>query len=340
VTASGLLLPLAAGLAATLMLNTDSLSGAHGTPTTVALVFALAIAVTSVPVISRILVDLGIINSPLARRIITVAVLEDVCLYGVLAVVLALAEARSGQSYGVWAALGVTSTGMSIACYVGTSIVVFATLLRWGPRAIHALGQSRLNPLRRHSPLAFRLALWLALPLGCVMVGINPIFGGLLAGICVARADALSGAEEDRRASKSLARFSLAFFVPVYFAIVGLSLDLPNQFDLAFFVPFLAFGCVVKATSVWLGARLAGESQRSATSLAVALNARGGPGIVLASVTLNAGIINARFFTSLVMLSIVTSQVAGAWLGWSLRSSKGREAVGAELSPAAAGLRS
>ena len=51
-----------------------------------------------------------------------------------------------------------------------------------------------------------------------------------------------------------------------------------------------------------------------AWSLAVAMNARGGPGIVLASTAYAAGIINQTFFVSLVMLSIVTSLVAGSWL--------------------------
>jgi uncharacterized protein involved in cysteine biosynthesis len=50
-------------------------------------------------------------------------------------------------------------------------------------------------------------------------------------------------------------------------------------------------------------------------SLAVAMNARGGPGIVLASTAYAAGIVNQTFFVSLVMLSVVTSLLAGSWLG-------------------------
>ena len=44
------------------------------------------------------------------------------------------------------------------------------------------------------------------------------------------------------------------------------------------------------------------------------MNARGGPGIVLASTAYAAGIINQAFFASLVMLSVVTSLLAGSWL--------------------------
>ena len=54
-------------------------------------------------------------------------------------------------------------------------------------------------------------------------------------------------------------------------------------------------------------------------NLAVASNARGGPGIVLASVAFEAGIINGAFFTTLVLTAVLTSQFAGWWLGFVLR---------------------
>ena len=112
----------------------------------------------------------------------------------------------------------------------------------------------------------------------------------------------------------AIRNFSFAFFIPVYFAIVGLRLNLLRDFDPIFFVGFLAFACAIKSASVYAGARLAGELRSSARNLAVAMNARGGPGIVLASVAYDARIINEHFYASLVMLAIVTSLLAGAWL--------------------------
>jgi hypothetical protein len=55
----------------------------------------------------------------------------------------------------------------------------------------------------------------------------------------------------------------------------------------------------------------------------VALNARGGPGIVLASVALDAGIIREGFYTSLVMLALIASVLAGSWLQATLRRGAG-----------------
>jgi len=54
-------------------------------------------------------------------------------------------------------------------------------------------------------------------------------------------------------------------------------------------------------------------------NLAITTNARGGPGIVLASVAFDAGIISAKFYTTLVLAAILTSQAAGAWLDYVLR---------------------
>jgi hypothetical protein len=45
------------------------------------------------------------------------------------------------------------------------------------------------------------------------------------------------------------------------------------------------------------------------------MNARGGPGIVVASTAFAAGIIGEPFYAVLVLLAIVTSLVAGSWLG-------------------------
>ncbi|MGH8990453.1 MAG: hypothetical protein ACRDZ7_02870 [Acidimicrobiia bacterium] len=54
-------------------------------------------------------------------------------------------------------------------------------------------------------------------------------------------------------------------------------------------------------------------------NIAITTNARGGPGIVMASVAYDAGIINGAFFTTLVVTAVLTSQAAGIWLDYVLR---------------------
>jgi Kef-type K+ transport system membrane component KefB len=84
-------------------------------------------------------------------------------------------------------------------------------------------------------------------------------------------------------------------------------------------VTFLGFACALKLVAVFAGSRLAGFENAAAWNLAIATNARGGPGIVLASVAWDYGIVSASFYTTLVLTAILTSQAAGAWLDHALR---------------------
>src|SRR2546421_360903 len=77
-----------------------------------------------------------------------------------------------------------------------------------------------------------------------------------------------------------------------------------------------------------LGVRAAGFHGHDNLNLSVAMNARGGPGIVLATVAFDAGIVNPAFFTTLVLTAVLTSQAAGAWLEYVLR--KGRPLLSTE----------
>jgi hypothetical protein len=106
---------------------------------------------------------------------------------------------------------------------------------------------------------------------------------------------------------------------PVYFALVGLKLDLIRAVSLRMIAAFLIGSCVVKILSVSLAGRCAGFRGLDLVNLAITTNARGGPGIVLASVAFEAGIISPEFYTTLVLAAVLTSQMAGAWLDYVLR---------------------
>ncbi|MDX3516158.1 cation:proton antiporter [Streptomyces caniscabiei] len=310
-TVAGLVIPFAAGLVIAQAVDAGDLAGPHGSGLSISLVLGLAIAVTSIPVISRIMFDLGIMGSLFARTVLTVAVVEDVLLYVVLAVILGLAHVRADTSYGLHALFHTDSIGWDVAYYVAASLLFFAVCLAGGRRAFRRLASGPLGALERRSPAAFRMVFLFALCVCCMGLGIDPIFGALMAGMAMAEA------EDEKSGSPGLSvvrGFSLAFFVPIYFALVGFRLDLVHDLDLFFFSWLFVLACVIKFCSVWAGARLSGKSRSWSTHFAVAMNARGGPGIILASVTFGAGIINGKFLVALVLLSILTSQLAGVWL--------------------------
>lgn len=327
VAVSGLLIPFLAGIGIVWLMGDSAFAGPRGSSVTVALVFGIATAVAAIPVISRIMMDLRILDSPFGRMVMMVAVVEDAVLYILLAVVLGLATAATADAYGLWALVGTTATVPTTIYYVTASLLFFAAALVLGPRLFRGLARSRFNVVERHNPTVFRLVFLFLGVLVCVALGINPIFGALAAGICATRGDEnpadLETEARSLRAWEAIKNFSLALFVPCYFALVGVKLDLVRHFDVVFFLWFLVFACVVKSASIWVASRMSGETSVFSTRLAVALNARGTVGVLVASVTLSAGVINEKFFAALVMISIVTSELAGFWLNRAFRPDAG-----------------
>jgi hypothetical protein len=124
----------------------------------------------------------------------------------------------------------------------------------------------------------------------------------------------------------AISKVSFGVFVPIYFGIIGYRLVFGWQFSFAILLVFLVGSSLISVFSAGLAAWLGGFRGLDVINIAITTNARGGPGIVLASVAYDAGIINAAFYTTLVIIAVVTSQMAGAWLrfvlskGWPLLS--------------------
>src|SRR5260370_8219210 len=93
----------------------------------------------------------------------------------------------------------------------------------------------------------------------------------------------------------------LALFTPIYFAVVGLKLDLIHSLDIFFFLGFLLFSTALKGGGALAVGRLTKRKRLASLNLAVALNPRGGPGIVLATVAFDLGLISEPFFVPLLL---------------------------------------
>jgi Kef-type K+ transport system membrane component KefB len=147
------------------------------------------------------------------------------------------------------------------------------------------------------------------------MLDVNIVFGAFVAGIVLGSLK--PGQMEEEK--KQISDFSLAFFIPLYFAIVGYAIDLPKAFDLELFLVFLVFSTLVEGICAFLAIRFLRFNMLTGVNFAVALNTRGGPGIVLASIAHGVGLIDERMYVALVLTAIVTSIAAGAWFQFATR---------------------
>jgi Kef-type K+ transport system membrane component KefB len=304
------------------LLPLGALTGPAGQETSTLLVLAIAVAVTSIPVISRIFWDLKIMHTRFVSLILGSAVLEDIALWTVLAVATALAgTATLAQQHVV----------SSVTEHVGVSFIYMMVALVMAPKLLERFANSRWNFLLKASPIGYLACVLFAYCAIAAVLDVNIVFGAFLAGYGLI--GGTQGLERQRFAEPLDAVSKVAFgvFVPIYFGIIGYRLVFGHEFSLGILLAFLAGSTLLSVVSGGTAARLAGFRGMDIFNIALTTNARGGPGIVLASVAYDAGIINAAFFTTLVLSAVITSQMAGAWLryvlsrGWPLLSTNPTE---------------
>lgn len=320
------------GLGLFSVLPIDPLVGAAGQKTSALLILSIAVAVTSIPIISRIFYDLKILQTRFASLILGAAVFEDILLWGVLAMATAIANT---------ATLAQEQVAGEISAHIGATIAYITIALFLTPHLLKKFHVSRWNIFLKSSPLGYVILVLFLYTVVAAILGVNLVFAAFLAGFGVV--GGMSGTERERFAKvlESIEHFSTSTFIPIYFTLVGYRLVFGTAFSLSMLVYFLAGSSLLALVSVGLAAKLAGFRGLDIVNIAVTTNARGGPGIVLASVAYDFGIINAAFYTTLVLAAVLTSQAAGAWLrfvlgkGWPLLSSNPEETwpVGRPVEP-------
>ncbi len=297
-------IPFLAGWLSTYLFDPTQFLGTDGNITALKIVVAISIAVTSIPVISKIFFDLGIMHSRFAKVVVGIAGVHDVILWVALAVASTIATSKDPVN--AWVLL--KSIGITFSFLLVCLFIV--------PWILKRITSRRGNLLFRASFLGYFLFILFALSDIAGYLNVDIMFGALMAGI----ATKLTLPEHlFRRAENSLSEISFSFFIPVYFAIVGLELDLTKHFNFGFFALYLLFATVVQSLVVYFTCRFIKQDRLTSANFAAAMNARGGPGIVLSTVAYSIGIINQNFFGILVMLALITSWMAGGWLRYIIR---------------------
>jgi Kef-type K+ transport system membrane component KefB len=293
------------------------LTGPAGQPISTLLIVAIATAVCSIPVISRIFWDLGIMRTRFVSLILGYALLEDLALWVVLAFATALATSATQAQ---------THVAGTVSAHVISTLIYTLIGLIVAPALLKKLSNAGWNVLYKASPVGYAMAVLMTYCAVAAIFEVNLQFAALLAGYGIV--GGLYGTERERFSTPvdAISKVSFGVFVPIYFGIIGYKLVFGRQFSFAILLVFLVGSSLISVFSAGLAAWLGGFRGLDIANIALTTNARGGPGIVLASVAYDAGIINAAFYTTLVITAVVTSQMAGTWLrfvlskGWPLLS--------------------
>ena len=304
---------MATGLLGTLVPFVLGICGAYALPeiwripaTTDPLVFALllgtALSITALPVISRVLADLGLQRAPVGAIVMSAATLSDLIGWTMLAVVLGAAGAGQSESAHLWQPAAV--------------VVVFAILLfRFGRRWVRSV----INRAHQQSSSARVVMLYISVLLGAAVtahaLGVHPSLAAFMAGVALASIGNYYG----HSAPNSLIEFAHGFFAPIYIVSIGIRVDFVHSFDLALVAVVVVLATVGKLAGSYLGARLSGIEWRSALAIGFGMNARGAMEIVLAGVALEYKLIDQRLFVALVTMALLTSMLSGPMMQYLLR---------------------
>lgn len=299
----GLVIPLTLGFLA--VRATPSLWGAGSGSPLFAVFIGAALALSALPVIARILLDLGLTRTVPGSVILSAATINDLlgwCLFTAI--------------------LGVMGKGGSGAATIVTSMVLLlaaAVLLAVGRLAGRAL-RNRWSAILDTPALFTGSVAVIALLVAAVLerAGLHPVFGAFLIGVVLAEVIG-----PDCVAHRSVAEFATGFFAPLYFASIGLRADFSGSFDIVLAAVVLAISCAGKIGGAWLGARLGGMDNRTSLAVGFGMNARGAIEIILANIALDAGIIDQRLFVALVFMAVLTTIISAPFLRHLLK--KGQE---------------
>jgi Kef-type K+ transport system membrane component KefB len=267
---------------------------------TYSLFLGVALAITAVPILGRILREFGLTRTEIGVVAISAAAINDVVGWIMLAGVSAYASMRFST--------------LQMALQVGglvALIIILWTVLR--PLVDFLL---KYFPVRNQqlSPNLLAIVICLVFSLGiCTFqLGIFAIFGGFAAGLLFHRHQAF--VEAWRR---QVGQFVLVFFLPVFFTFTGLRtnmLGLATATDFKWLALVLTAAILGKVVPVYVASRFSGFNHNESLILGSLMNTRALMELIVLNIGYDLGFVPQNVFTILVVMAVVTTVMTGPLL--------------------------
>jgi K+:H+ antiporter len=173
------------------------------------------------------------------------------------------------------------------------------------------------------------LVIMIALALVTNFIGVHTVLGAFVAGIMIGQSPILT-----RHIEGQLRGLIVALFMPVFFGVAGLSIDLkvlrdPHMLGLALLLIVVA--SIGKLGGCYLGSRVARLNHPEALAVGSAMNARGSTEVILAAIGLTMGVLNQQLFTVIVLMAVATTVCMPPLLRWALARVPMRDEAKARL---------
>ena len=256
------------------------------------LFLALAISVTSTVIVMRVLEELGMIKEESSVLILSTAIIEDIIVISMLAILQSVGS-TGGLSFG---GVGV-SVGITLAFIAGVLIIGSKTV----PKMIDRVGRTNQHDVL----VVVILALVFGLSYIAYQLGISVAAGAFFAGVLIAESKSHS-------VSRVLATPIRDMFAALFFVSVGALMDI-SLLPL-FIVPALILigvSLVAKFLTVYLAAKSQGFSKLTSLRTGVGLSSSGGElALVVAKGGSDIGVTSSFLLPMVGAMTIITTFIS------------------------------
>jgi Kef-type K+ transport system membrane component KefB len=267
------------------------------------LFLATALAITAVPVSVKVLMDLGQLKTPLGQTVVSAAVFDDVLSLMLLAILTAVIRT------------GGFPDASAVLLLVGKVVLFFLVAWVAGRYLLPRLGRLVKKTLAEEFAMSALLIAALGYALLAEALGMHFILGAFLAGLFFVRRTIDPKVYSSIRSS--LSAITMGFFAPLFFASIGLHLDVSAATEIPVFVTLLVLAAFFgKLLGAGLPAWATGFAPREAAAIGAAMSARGAVELIVAGIALQAGLFQhpeppppvvAQLFSAVVIMALVTT---------------------------------
>ncbi len=271
-----------------------------------AIFVGIALSITALPVIAKILMDLNLAKSDMGMLVISSAMLNDLVGWIGFAVVLALLPHAPGMADAAGHAAE-TSGGSEVAVTIGLTLGFLAFMMTIGRYLAHkAMPYIQSRWSYPGGVLGFVFVIALLCAALTEHLGIHSIFGAFIAGVAIGDSHHLR-----ERTRDTIHQFVTNIFAPIFFASIGLRINFVEAFNPTAVGIVLVVALVGKVGGCYFGAKLAGLSKRESWGVGFGMAAQGAVGIILGQLAYQAGLISDELLVAIVIMALGTSLLAG-----------------------------
>jgi len=259
-----------------------------------ALFFGTALSISALPVIARILIDMGLFKTKIGMIIIASAMFNDLLGWLIFSFILSSMQTTANTSNEfTYTIIYIVGFGLFMLT-IGRKIL--DKIMPWMQQKLSWPG----------GVLSISLGICFLSAAFTESIGIHAILGAFIAGIAIGDSVHLK-----EKAREIIYQFVTNIFAPLFFVSIGLKVNFIENFNGTLVLLVLVVAYIGKVSGASIGARLGGFTRKESLAVGFGMNARGAMEIILGTLALQAGLINEPIFVALVIMALLTSLTSG-----------------------------